>query len=770
VNAERRQALVPPALRVAAFAALAALAAAQWIHFIEAPPVGKVALAVALLVVGAGVLVLIAARQPGRAASWALGALAALVATAAGLVAIGVPVRLLEPGGWGELAGNLSRGFSGLAGDVTYPYHGQNEWTRLVLLAGLPLALGLAAALAFWPTRGAEGLRRFAPLVVLAATFAVGATVVPPASPLLWGFLLLLGVGAWLWLPSLSTRDAIAATALIAAAGALALPIAGWLDHDEPWIDFREWEFGRDTPTSFNWDHSYGPLDWPRDGTTLFAAESDEPQYWKAAVLDRFDGTRWLRLEQNAGQALETPIQVEGARADADGPALKSKWIEGIDFTVGPMESKFVLTAGALGTIQGIDPPLLGKDGTAVSDSEPVGEGDSYAIQAYVPDPSPEQMRGAPERYPAALSRYTEFASRRQPSTNAEFTAQEPVGNVQVPLRGSDDRGGGGGGGGGPPPPPPTSPYAQTYALAQRLTATAATNYDAVEQVQDYLQRGFTYTENPPERRYPLPAFLFDNQVGYCQQFSGAMALMLRMAGIPSRVVSGFSPGTPDPDDKHRYLVEDLDAHSWVEVYFPSIGWVTFDPTPAGAPSTGRSAAAVGQIPQKELDLEQQEGIKRTRKGFAPPGKGKGDRQVAESGVIPLWSVPAGVGLVGVLGLTALAGFTVLRRARYRSLSPAAAADAHLRELPPALARLGWPIKTHETLLALERRLRDYRKLAAARYIGKLRAGRFSRTDDGRPTLAERRALRRELAGKSSLRSRLRGLLALPPGGPTRRV
>jgi protein-glutamine gamma-glutamyltransferase len=246
------------------------------------------------------------------------------------------------------------------------------------------------------------------------------------------------------------------------------------------------------------------------------------------------------------------------------------------------------------------------------------------------------------------------------------------------------------------------------------------------------------------------------------------MALMLRMAGIPSRVVSGFSPGTPDPDDKHRYLVEDLDAHSWVEVYFPSIGWVTFDPTPAGAPSTGRSAAAVGQIPQKELDLEQQ-GTTNTRKGFAPPGKDKGGRQVAESGVIPLWSVPAGVGLVGLLGLTALAGFTVLRRHRYGSLSPAAAADAHLRELPPALARLGWPVKTHETLLALERRLRDYRKLAAARYVAKLRTGRFCATDDGTPTLTDRRALRTELAGKSTLRSRLRGLLALPPGGPSKR-
>ena len=78
-------------------------------------------------------------------------------------------------------------------------------------------------------------------------------------------------------------------------------------------------------------------------------------------------------------------------------------------------------------------------------------------------------------------------------------------------------------------------------------------------------------------------------------------------------------------------------------------------------------------------------------------------------------------------------------------------------------------MKTHETLLALERRLRDYRKLAAARYVAKLRTGRFCATDDGTPTLTDRRALRTELAGKSTLRSRLRGLLALPPGGPSKR-
>ena len=62
------------------------------------------------------------------------------------------------------------------------------------------------------------------------------------------------------------------------------------------------------------------------------------------------------------------------------------------------------------------------------------------------------------------------------------------------------------------------------------------------------------------------------------------MGLMLRMVGIPSRVVSGFAPGTLDPATD-TYEVHDTDAHSWVEVYFRGIGWVTFDPTPNAAPA-----------------------------------------------------------------------------------------------------------------------------------------------------------------------------------------
>jgi hypothetical protein len=79
----------------------------------------------------------------------------------------------------------------------------------------------------------------------------------------------------------------------------------------------------------------------------------------------------------------------------------------------------------------------------------------------------------------------------------------------------------------------------------------------------------------------PLSDFLFNVQSGHCEYFSTAMAVMLRTHGIAARVVNGFLPGEYN-ETSGAYTVRQSDAHSWVEVYFPSTrSWVTFDPTPS---------------------------------------------------------------------------------------------------------------------------------------------------------------------------------------------
>ena len=87
-----------------------------------------------------------------------------------------------------------------------------------------------------------------------------------------------------------------------------------------------------------------------------------------------------------------------------------------------------------------------------------------------------------------------------------------------------------------------------------------------------------------------LDAFLTETKSGYCQHFSGAMALLLRMGGVPARVVTGFAPGGHS-DRKDAWIVRDTDAHSWVEAWFDEFGWVTLDPTPPATPARSQIAA-----------------------------------------------------------------------------------------------------------------------------------------------------------------------------------
>ncbi len=127
------------------------------------------------------------------------------------------------------------------------------------------------------------------------------------------------------------------------------------------------------------------------------------------------------------------------------------------------------------------------------------------------------------------------------------------------------------------------SPYAGSYALAQRLARRRTTPYAFVAGVQRYLAHGFTYNQHPPAGpAIRWRASCSHASMGYCQQFAGAMAMLLRMGGVPARVAAGFTSGTYETRD-HTWVVTDIDAHAWVEAWFPRYGWVRFDPTPPSA-------------------------------------------------------------------------------------------------------------------------------------------------------------------------------------------
>ncbi len=124
---------------------------------------------------------------------------------------------------------------------------------------------------------------------------------------------------------------------------------------------------------------------------------------------------------------------------------------------------------------------------------------------------------------------------------------------------------------------------ARVKELALEITSSDADVYDKAVSVKRYLLTNYTYTRTLErgDSAYPLEEFLFVGKEGHCEYFATAMAVLLREAGIPSRVVNGFIGGVPN-EHGNFFLVRESDAHSWVEVFFPGHGWVTFDPTPEG--------------------------------------------------------------------------------------------------------------------------------------------------------------------------------------------
>jgi len=110
--------------------------------------------------------------------------------------------------------------------------------------------------------------------------------------------------------------------------------------------------------------------------------------------------------------------------------------------------------------------------------------------------------------------------------------------------------------------------------------AGATTPYAKILAIQDYL-KDFTYDTHvkAPTGVNDLLYFLTKSHRGYCEQFAGTMAVMLRELGIPARVAVGFTPGSYDSATR-SYQVTTQNAHSWVEVEFPGYGWLAFEPTP----------------------------------------------------------------------------------------------------------------------------------------------------------------------------------------------
>jgi transglutaminase-like putative cysteine protease len=585
--------------------------------------------------------------------------------------------------------------------------------TALAIAARKPLAAVIIVVVgAGWPAtlRGPSGglvvgaLILVAVLVILAGLTARGIprAVVPAAAALA-----LVGVAA-------STSAAVAKGALV-----------GW----------QHWDFynASQAPVSvsFVWDAQYGGIRWPRKETTVLEVKAPPRSlFWRAAVLDEFNGKRWLEEPGPLrGDSLE-PQSGEQLRQDVRVLALSDTRLVGASIPV-----RF--DAG--------DAPVRTPAPGFAELPSGLTHGFTYAVWSEAFQPSAAALSRSRASYPIELT---------EPGTFLDVAPR-----TTMPPFGKSRRS--------------SSPVAR---VALQVAGGARTPYGAAAALEHWFRTsgGFLYTNAPPSSS--LETFILHTRAGYCQHFAGAMALMLRYLGIPARVAVGFSSGRYDA--KHGvWRVTDHDAHAWVEAWFRGYGWLPFDPTPVGRPERGELSAGYARIARTTG----------TYRGAAAPAGGtneSGSQSEHRHGETPFTGVPtfgqqpghsgtswdrsllllllvlvgASVALVTVVKL-------VVRQARYLTRDPRGLAAACRQELADYLVDQRIDAARSATLHELGALVRHELAVEPDAFVAAATAARFGppagSARAAREARSELRSLLRRMRVRLRTRDRVRGVLSL---------
>jgi protein-glutamine gamma-glutamyltransferase len=268
---------------------------------------------------------------------------------------------------------------------------------------------------------------------------------------------------------------------------------------------------------------------------------------WRGVALSLFDGRNWStpmehlptrRLPDGTILLLLMPAE-PGHQAIREEPAALAGRVIHYRVMMEPIGSNVFFLAPKATMLHGNYGRVTMDRAGAVYDLDPEHPVGRYEASSIIARPAAERLRGASESYPASV----ELADLQLPKVDARLPR-----------------------------------------LAEQITAAADNNYDKAVAIERYLMSNYGYTLELPRvsPADPLANFLFERKRGHCEYFASAMAIMLRTLRIPARVVNGFRTGEFN-DLTSNYVVRASNAHSWVEVYFPDYGWVSFDPTPQAA-------------------------------------------------------------------------------------------------------------------------------------------------------------------------------------------
>lgn len=403
-------------------------------------------------------------------------------------------------------------------------------------------------------------------LTAVGATLGVVAyawTLAPPTHPLLNGAILAAALLAAVGGPGPARVRIAAGLSLAGVALAASVPLVSTASL----VNWRTWSFtGGPAPASsvISFDQRYGQLDWPATPTVVLRVSAPLALPMRAAVLPNFADGRFT-FDPNSP---DDPLTVQGDRIILDAGASG-----GIQqrVTYTGAESAVVLAGGRPTSLSGPfkNATASTKDG-AIRISPTLSSGSQYVVTTTSPDPGIAALASAAPLPAGSADLQLDGRTRVSVPAWRPNTRRLPAGRFGV--------------------------YSPVAELAGRAAAGAANEYEVVVRTEALLRERFDYREQPPTPVGDTPwlvDFVATTHQGFCQQFAGAMALMLRMDGIPARVAVGFTAGVPDSSGKD-YVIVDRDAHSWVEVFFPGYGWLPFDPTPGRSAPNRASVSSLG--------------------------------------------------------------------------------------------------------------------------------------------------------------------------------
>lgn len=284
-------------------------------------------------------------------------------------------------------------------------------------------------------------------------------------------------------------------------------------------------------------------------------------------------------------------------------------------------------------------------------------------------------------------------------------------------------------------------------ALARRITQGATNDYDRVQAISDYLKKTYPYdlgVSRQGNHENTVEFFLFKAKRGYCEHFATALVAMCRTLGIPSRMVAGYDTGTMNPLTGY-YEVQARDAHAWVEVYFPTFGWIQFDPTPGWSDP---AASSLKESTWSGFSLFQYIGrglshlipASWTRAVRGVVGAIGGAAKALAEEIAESWKGTLVVWIVVLLGA---AGFIFVRRKRRARTGPQPSdprerAVFFFEKLLSALSKAGVPRKQSMTPLELATEAENRLGVRAARKAAELfNRARYSRSEPAPDQLDE---------------------------------